>query len=115
LPSVSSNEVSNLAQSASQADATLEQAFLNARVTIGQWEARDGLTPSKPQGHFGAGREARAAWRVAPGPRHAALMERESAPAMTIRRDAVDVGPPGSSICAYPHSGNRYPLFRDMR
>jgi hypothetical protein len=47
LPSVSRIEVSNLAQSASQADATLEQAFLNARVTIGQWEARDGLTPSK--------------------------------------------------------------------
>ena len=64
-----------------------EQAFLNAGVTIRQWEARDGLTP----------------------------MERESAPAMTIRRAAVDVGPPGSSICAYPHSGNRYPLFRDMR
>ena len=34
-------------------DVTLEQAFLNARVTIGQWEARDGLTPSNPQGHFG--------------------------------------------------------------
>ena len=34
-------------------DVTLEEAFLNARVTIGQWEARDGLTPSNPQGHFG--------------------------------------------------------------
>ena len=57
-------------------DVTLEQAFLNARVTIGQWEARDGLTPSNPARALraGAGREARAAWRVASGPRHAALM-----------------------------------------
>jgi hypothetical protein len=31
----------------------LQQAFLNARTTIGQWEARDGLTPSNPQGFFG--------------------------------------------------------------
>ena len=35
-------------------DGSLEEAFLNARVTIGQWEARDGLTPSNPQGHFGS-------------------------------------------------------------
>ena len=62
----------------------------------------------------GAGREARAAWRVAPGPRHAALRSRNH-PGMTIRQVAADAGPPGSSICAYPHSGNRYPLFRDMR
>jgi hypothetical protein len=31
----------------------LEQAFLNAKTTVGQWEARDGLTPSNPQGSFG--------------------------------------------------------------
>jgi len=36
-----------------QPGVTLEEAFLNAKVTIGQWEARDGLTPSNPQGHFG--------------------------------------------------------------
>jgi hypothetical protein len=34
-------------------EVSLEEAFLNAKVTIGQWEARDGLTPSNPQGHFG--------------------------------------------------------------
>ena len=34
-------------------DVSFEEAFLNAKVTIGQWEARDGLTPSNPQGHFG--------------------------------------------------------------
>jgi|SoiMethySBSTD1v2_1073268.scaffolds.fasta_scaffold102192_3 hypothetical protein len=34
-------------------DVTLEEAFLNAKTTIGQWEARDDLTPSNPQGHFG--------------------------------------------------------------
>jgi hypothetical protein len=32
---------------------TLEQVFLNAKTTIAQWEARDSLTPSSPQGHFG--------------------------------------------------------------
>ena len=31
----------------------LQQAFLDAKRTIGQWEARDGLTPSNPQGFFG--------------------------------------------------------------
>lgn len=34
-------------------EVSLEEAFRNAKVTIGQWEARDGLTPSNPQGHFG--------------------------------------------------------------
>jgi hypothetical protein len=34
-------------------DVSIEEAFLNAKVTIGQWEAADGLTPSNPQGHFG--------------------------------------------------------------
>jgi hypothetical protein len=34
--------------------ATLEEAFLDAKTTIAQWEARDGLTPSNPQGQFGA-------------------------------------------------------------
>ncbi len=34
--------------------ATLDEAFLDAKATIGQWEARDGLTPSNPQGQFGA-------------------------------------------------------------
>jgi hypothetical protein len=33
---------------------TIEQAFLDAKVSIAQWEARDRLTPSNPQGHFGA-------------------------------------------------------------
>ena len=32
---------------------SLEEAFLNAKVTIRQWEVRDGLTPSNPLGHFG--------------------------------------------------------------
>jgi hypothetical protein len=31
----------------------LEQAFHDARILIRQWEARDGLTYSNPQGHFG--------------------------------------------------------------
>lgn len=31
----------------------LEQAFRDAKATIAQWEARDGLTPSNPQGYFG--------------------------------------------------------------
>jgi len=34
-------------------EVSLEEAFRNARATIGQWEARDGLTASNPQGHFG--------------------------------------------------------------
>jgi len=37
-----------------QGSATLEEAFLDAKTTIAQWEARDGLTPSNPQGEFGA-------------------------------------------------------------
>jgi hypothetical protein len=32
----------------------LHQAFLDAKATVGQWEARDGLTPSNPQGSFGS-------------------------------------------------------------
>lgn len=32
---------------------TIEQAFLAAKVMISQWEVRDGLTPSNPQGYFG--------------------------------------------------------------
>jgi hypothetical protein len=31
----------------------LEQAFDQAKTLIGQWETRDGLTPSNPQGYFG--------------------------------------------------------------
>ena len=52
-------------------DVTLEQAFLDARVKIGEWEARDGLPPSNPQAHFGPALTAKLAqlWRVAPGPR----------------------------------------------
>ena len=34
-------------------DVSIEEAFRHAKVTIGQWEAADGLTPSNPQGHFG--------------------------------------------------------------
>jgi len=33
---------------------SLEGAFENAKVKISQWEARDDLPPSSPQGHFGA-------------------------------------------------------------
>jgi hypothetical protein len=33
---------------------SLEGAFENAKVKISQWEARDELSPSSPQGHFGA-------------------------------------------------------------
>jgi hypothetical protein len=32
----------------------LEQAFEDAKAKISQWEARDELPPSSPQGHFGA-------------------------------------------------------------
>lgn len=35
-------------------NATLEEAFLDAKTAIAKWEARDGLTPSNPQGQFGA-------------------------------------------------------------
>jgi len=42
-------------------DIGLEEAFLAAKVTIGQWEARDGLSPSSPQGHFGPALMARLA------------------------------------------------------
>lgn len=31
----------------------IEEAFLDAKVAIAQWEARDGVTPSNPQGYFG--------------------------------------------------------------
>ena len=34
-------------------DVSIEEAFREAKVTIGQWEAAEGLTPSNPQGHFG--------------------------------------------------------------
>ena len=33
---------------------SLEHAFEDAKVKISQWEARDELPPSSPQGHFGA-------------------------------------------------------------
>jgi hypothetical protein len=33
---------------------SLEQAFENAKVKISQWETRDEVPPSSPQGHFGA-------------------------------------------------------------
>jgi hypothetical protein len=33
---------------------SLEQAFGDAKVKISEWEARDELPPSSPQGHFGA-------------------------------------------------------------
>jgi hypothetical protein len=33
---------------------SLEQAFEDAKVKISQWESRDELPPSSPQGHFGA-------------------------------------------------------------
>ena len=33
---------------------SLEQAFEDAKVKISQWETRDELPPSSPQGHFGA-------------------------------------------------------------
>jgi hypothetical protein len=36
-----------------RAGVSIEEAFLDAKVTIGQWEAAEGLTPSNPQGHFG--------------------------------------------------------------
>jgi len=47
-------------------------AFRQARTTIGQWEAQDGLTPSEPQMAAGDGIAAQLArWRegVTPGPR----------------------------------------------
>jgi hypothetical protein len=31
----------------------IEEAFRDAKMTIGQWEARDGLEASNPQGFFG--------------------------------------------------------------
>jgi hypothetical protein len=34
-------------------DASIENAFLDAKAMIRQWEARDGLGASNPQGHFG--------------------------------------------------------------
>jgi hypothetical protein len=34
-------------------EASLEEAFADARKKIGEWEARDGLQPSNPQAHFG--------------------------------------------------------------
>jgi hypothetical protein len=37
-----------------QGSATLEEAFLAAKASTAQWEARDGLTPSNPQAQFGA-------------------------------------------------------------
>ncbi len=32
---------------------TIEEAFLDAKVAVAQWEARDDLPPSNPQGYFG--------------------------------------------------------------
>lgn len=42
-------------------EVSLEEAFRKAKATIGEWEARDGLKPSNPQGHFGPALTARLA------------------------------------------------------
>lgn len=36
-----------------RAGGDIEEAFLDAKVAIAQWEARDNATPSNPQGYFG--------------------------------------------------------------
>lgn len=58
---------------------TIEEAFLDAKVVIGQWEARDDLTPSNPQAHFGEALMAKLAPLYAPTP------QAEAEPAVTQR------------------------------
>jgi hypothetical protein len=57
-------------------DTTLEQAFADAKARIAEWEARDRLPPSNPQGHFGSALTAKLA-PIYGASRHA---ERRQAP-----------------------------------
>jgi hypothetical protein len=43
---------------------SLEKAFENAKLKVSEWEARDEVPPSSPQGHFGAAISAKLAARV---------------------------------------------------
>ncbi len=54
---------------------SLEEAFADAKVKITQWEARDGVSPSSPQGHFGAAISEKLAARLKPGRKMQALTE----------------------------------------
>jgi hypothetical protein len=53
---------------------SLEQAFEDAKVKISQWETRDELPPSSPQGHFGAVISEKLA-KLKPGKKMQALTE----------------------------------------
>ncbi|WGD49916.1 C13 family peptidase [Bradyrhizobium sp. CB1650] len=46
---------------------SLEKAFEDAKLKVSEWEARDDISPSSPQGHFGASISATLAARLKPG------------------------------------------------
>lgn len=52
---------------------SLEQAFENAKVKISQWEARDEVPPSNPQGFFGSSLSKRLYLKLGTGDAHHAL------------------------------------------
>jgi hypothetical protein len=55
------------------AGVSLEHAFEKAKATISQWEARDGVPPSNPQGFFGAALSEKLHARLNAGEQHHAL------------------------------------------
>ena len=55
------------------AGVSLEQAFENAKEKISQWEARDELPPSNPQGFFGASLSKKLQLKLGAGDTHHAL------------------------------------------
>jgi Peptidase C13 family len=54
---------------------SLEKAFEDAKLKISEWEARDDVPPSSPQGHFGVSISAKLAAKLKPGNKVQALTE----------------------------------------
>ena len=52
---------------------SLEEAFENAKVTISQWEVRDEVPPSNPQGFFGSALSKKLHSKLVAGDKHHAL------------------------------------------
>ena len=55
------------------AGVSLEEAFENAKVRISQWEARDEVPPSNPQGFFGSSLSKKLHSKLGTGDTHHAL------------------------------------------
>ncbi|MBO4222611.1 C13 family peptidase [Bradyrhizobium neotropicale] len=82
---------------------SLEEAFADAKTMISQWEARDDVSPSNPQAHFGASLAAKFSSRIDYTPRgqpnNESIGRRTSAPISSVATSADDVThatiPPG--------------------